>query len=449
MMVYSSGLAAHAFVLSISYEFAFLRETKSVKISPVQVRNLQNTIKSKGVVPVKTILVVATLDTKGAEVSFCREQIEILGAKTLILDGGVLGKPTIQPDITREDVAAAAGTTIEQVIKSPSEAEAIDLQAKGAGAIALRLYKEGKIHGVLGIGGGMGTTLGTGVMRALPIGVPKFMVSSQAGNPAMVRLVGTKDICMFHSVADVVGLNRLTRVIFTRACGGVVGMASAHVQELKDEKKIVALCAKGSTEDANRMIRQRLAEAGYHPMTFHCFGFGPASLEQVIADGYIDGGVIELSNDWLDRIAGGYSFPPDDRYENAGRLGLPQVFVPGSCDLIAAPPGRHTGRKTHPHNEAVTSYRSTYSELHQVGKEIGEKLSKSKGPVAVVIPMKGFSMYDHPDGPMYDPDANAGFIDAISTFSSTLKVVKVDAHIYDETFIDAVINAFLENAATI
>jgi len=286
-------------------------------------------------------------------------------------------------------------------------------------------------------------------MRALPIGVPKFMVSSQAGNPAMDRLVGTKDICMFHSVADVVGLNRLTRIIFTAACGGVVGMANAHVKELKDKKKIVALCAKGSTEAANRTIRQKLADAGYYPMTFHCFGYGPASLEQVIADGYIDGGVIELSNDWLDRIAGGYSFPPDDRYENAGRLGLPQVFVPGSCDLIAAPPGRHTGRKTHPHNEAVTSYRSTYSELYQVGKEIGEKLSKSKGPVAVVIPMRGFSMYDYPDGPMYDPDANAGFIDSISTFSDTLKVVKVDAHIYDETFSDAVMDAFLENAAKV
>ncbi len=397
----------------------------------------------------KTVLVVAALDTKGKEVAFCREQIEALGAKALLVDGGVLGKPTIKPDITREEVAAAAGTTIEQVIKSPTEAEAIGLQTQGAGVIALRLHKEGKIHGVLGIGGGMGTALGTGVMRALPIGVPKFMVSSQAGNPAVSLLVGTKDICMFHSVADVVGLNRITRVIFTRACGGVVGMASAEVKEEENEKKIVALCAKGATEDANRMIRQRLADAGYQPMTFHCFGFGPASLEQVIADGYIDGGVIELSSDWLDRIAGGYSFPPDDRYENAGKFGLPQVFVPGTCDIIAAPPGKYTGRKTHLHNEAVMSYRSSYRELHQVGREIGEKLSKSKGPVTVVIPMQGFSVHDRVGGPMYDPDADAGFIDAISAFTGKLKVVKVDAHISDEKFIDAVMDAFLENVAKV
>ncbi|MFZ7111820.1 MAG: Tm-1-like ATP-binding domain-containing protein [Desulfatiglandales bacterium] len=397
----------------------------------------------------KTILVVATLDTKGAEVAFCREQIEAMGAKALLLDGGVLGEPTIEPDITREEVAGAAGTTIEQVRKIPAEGEAIDLQAQGAGVITLRLHKEGRIHGVLGIGGGMGTVLGTGAMRTLPIGVPKFMVSSQAGNPAMSRLVGTKDICMFHSVADVVGLNRFTRIIFTRACGGVVGMAGAEVPEEKSGKKIVALCAKGATEDANRIIRQRLADAGYHPMTFHCFGFGPVSLEQVIADGYIDGGVIELSSDWLDRIAGGSSFPPDDRYENAGRLGLPQVFVPGTCDLIAGPPGKHTGRKTHLHNKVVTSYRSSYAELHQVGREIGEKLSQSRGPVTVVIPMKGFSTFDRVGGPMYDPKADAGFIDAISAFSDKIKVLKVDAHILDKKFTDAVMDAFLENAAQV
>ena len=322
---------------TVSDESGFQRKQYLLKFYRYRARNRQKTIEPKGVILVKTILVVAALDTKGMEVAFCREQIEALGAKALLLDGGVLGKPTIKPDILREEVSAAAGTTIDQVRKSPSEGDAIGLQAQGAGIIALRLHKEGKIHGVLGIGGGMGTVLGTGVMRALPIGVPKFMVSSQAGNPAVSPLIGTKDICMFHSVADVVGLNRLTRVIFTRACGGVVGMARAEVKEEEDEKKIVALCAKGSTEDANRMIRQRLVDAGYHPMTFHCFGFGPASLEQVITDGYIDGGVIELSSDWLDRITGGYSFPPDDRYENAGKVGLPQVFVPGTCDIIAAP----------------------------------------------------------------------------------------------------------------
>ena len=304
----------------------------------------------------KTILVVATLDTKGTEVAFAKQQIEALGAKALLLDAGIMGSPTIEADITREEVAAAAGSSIEKVRNIPAEAEALGVMTEGAGNIALDLVQTDKVHGVLGIGGGMGTAMGSGVMRVLPIGVPKFMVSSQAGNPAVVGpAVGTKDLCMFHSVTDVVGLNRLTKTIFAKACGGVVGMANAEVRHEGSDRKTVVVCAKGTTEDTNRMLRDKLTEAGFQPMTFHCFGFGPASLEEVLADGYIDGGVIELASDWLDRIGGGDSFPPDDRYENAGKLGLPQVFVPGSCDFIAAAPGKYPGRKLQPHNRAVAS----------------------------------------------------------------------------------------------
>jgi uncharacterized protein (UPF0261 family) len=396
----------------------------------------------------KTILVVATLDTKGIEVAFAKKQIESLGAKALLLDAGILGSPTIKSDITREEVAAAAGSSMEVIRKIPAEAEALGCMTEGAGVIALQLALEGKIHGVLGIGGGMGTAMGSGVMRALPIGIPKFMVSSQAGNPAVVGpSVGTKDLCMFHSVTDVVGLNRLTRTVFTRACGGVVGMANAEVKLEPSDRKTVAVCAKGTTEDANRMIRQGLFDAGYQAMTFHCFGFGPASLEQVLSDGYIDGGVIELANDWLDRIGGGDSFPPDDRYETAGRLGLPQIFIPGSCDFIAAAPGKFAGRIVQPHNRAVALYRSTKKELTRLGKEIGEKLAKSRGPVTVLIPLRGFGVHDRLGGPLYDPKADAGFIEAISAFDGKLSVRKIDAHVNDKKFTDAVMEAFLENAA--
>ncbi|OPY60863.1 MAG: hypothetical protein A4E57_04344 [Syntrophorhabdaceae bacterium PtaU1.Bin034] len=394
----------------------------------------------------KTILIVATLDTKGTEVAFAKKQIEDLGARTLLLDAGILGAPTIEADITREEVAIAAGLSIEAVREIPAEAEALGHMTKGAGTIAKRLADEDQIHGVLGIGGGMGTAMGSGVMRALPIGIPKLMVSSQAGNPAVVgSAVGTKDLCMFHSVTDVVGINRLTRTVFTKACGAVVGMANADVKHEPSEKKTVAICAKGTTEDANRMIRQKLLDADYQPMTFHCFGFGPASFEQVLSDGYIDGGVIELASDWMDHIGGGDSFPPDDRYENAGRLGLPQVFIPGSCDFIAAAPGKFTGRLVQPHNRAVALYRSKKKELARVGEEIGQKLAKSKGAVTVVIPLQGFSVHDRKGGPLYDPKANAGFIDAISAFDGKFKIRKVDAHVNDQKFIDVVIEEFLEN----
>lgn len=397
-----------------------------------------------------TILVVATLDTKGLEVSFLKEQITAMGANPLVLDGGIVGEPTIQPDITHEEVAAAAGMTLEEVRKIPAEAEALGVMTQGAAAVALKLYQSGKIQGVIGIGGGMGTSFGSGVMRALPVGLPKVMVSSQAGNPDVVAAaVGTKDLCMFHSVTDVVGLNSLSRTIFTKACGAIVGMANAEVKQAESQKKTVALCAKGTTEEANSKLRERLINAGYEPVTFHCFGFGPASLEEVIQDGYITGGVIELASDWVDHIGGGASFPPDDRYENAGKMGLPQVFVPGSCDFVAAAPGKWPGRRVQPHNKAVSLYRTSKEELLQTGREIGAKLAKSKGPVTVVIPMKGFSVHDHEGGPLWDPEADLGFVEGLEEANTggKIKIRKVDAHIFDEAFLDEVISAFLENAA--
>jgi uncharacterized protein (UPF0261 family) len=204
---------------------------------------------------------------------------------------------------------------------------------------------------------------------------------------------------------------------------------------------------KGTTEGANKKIRQRVIDAGFIPMTFHCWGYGPEAVEQVIKDGYINGGVIEYASDWLDRIAGGSSYPPDDRYENAGNRGLPQVFVPGSCDFVVANPGTFPDRIMHPHNQAAGLFRSKKEELRQVGREVGEKLSKSKGPVTVVIPLKGFSICDGNGGPLTDLDADAGFIEGISPFEGMIKIKKVDAHVLDDEFADAVMDAFLENVA--
>lgn len=396
----------------------------------------------------KTILVVGTLDTKGPEVEFMRDTVRHLGAKTIVMDGGVLGGPTFKPDITRQEVAAAVGTTMEQVVKIPAEAEALGTMMRGASVIAQELAREGKFDAIIGVGGGMGTSIWTGVMRSLPLGIPKFMVSSQASNPAVVGpAVGTKDIAMFHSVSDVVGLNRMTRMIFSQACSAVVGMANANVKQEQDDRKTIALCAKGTTEDANRMLRGKILEAGYQVMTFHCFGFGPASLEMILGlGGYIDGGVIELANDWLDRLKGADSWPPDDRYENAGKLGLPQIFIPGSCEFFAAAPGKFPDRRVHPHNAAVALYRSSREELWQVGHDVGEKLAKSKGPVTVMIPMRGFGVHDHEGGPLYDPRANEGFIEAVSTFADRLKIRKIDAHVNDVVFVEAVMEEFLRNA---
>lgn len=394
----------------------------------------------------KTILIIAALDKKGLEIRYCLEQIKKIGAAALLMDSGIHGEPSIPADITREAVSGAAGLTMDGVKKIPSEAEAFGVQTKGAGVLASKLAEEGKIHGVLGIGSSMVPCLEIGVMKLLPLGMPKIMVTSQADDPAVIKqAVGAKDICMFHSVSEVVGLNPLTEGVLRRACGAVVGMAGAQVPFADHKKKTVALMAKSTTDSVNQTLRYRIAAAGFEPVSFNCSGYGPLNLEQVITDGLIDGGVIELSSDWLDSLAGGESFPPKNRYENAGYMGLPQVFVPGSCDFIAAVPEAFEGRKSVPLNKQITLFRSSREELFRAGKQIGEKLARSESPVTVVIPMKGFSEYDREDKPLWDPAANQGFIDGISAFKDQLEIIKVDAHITDLKFIDAVMNAFLKN----
>ena len=397
----------------------------------------------------KNILLVAALDSKGSEVFFLKQRIESHGAKTIIIDAGILGEPLFPPDYTRETVAEMAGTTIEKVRKIPSEGEAMDMQIKGATEIAQQLFRQGKIDGILGIGGTMGTCLGTAVMRSLPIGIPKVMISTVAALPVVGLYVGTKDIMMFHSVADVAGLNRLTRTIFANAAAAVVGMANSDLDKLEN-KKLIGVSTLGTTEAAARRTRELLGEAGYETVTFHTTGVGGRSLEQIVSDGVIDGGMVEFSlHEWVDRIAGGLFLPPDERYENAGLKNLPQVYVPGSTDFIVQTAGfeKFQGRVNHKHNQQIMLYRTGRDELKQLGSEIGHKLSRSLAPVTVLIPMRGFCVHDREGGPLWNPEANMGFVEGIeSSATGNLKIKKVDAHVLEEGFVQEVINQFLENA---
>jgi uncharacterized protein (UPF0261 family) len=390
------------------------------------------------------------LDTKGNEVRFLKERIEEYGARAILMDAGILGEPLIPPDFTRHQVAEAAGSTMEKVRADTSEGEAMEVLIKGAIAITKQLFSEGKIDGVLGIGGTMGTNLGTAVMRSLPIGVPKVMITTMAAVGMVVPFyVGTKDVNLFHSIADVAGLNRLTRTIFANAAGAVVGMANAALEKLEN-KKLIALSTLGTTEGAARMARDMFGKAGYETVTFHTTGAGGTSMEQVIADSIIDGGVCEFSlHEWVDRIAGGLFIPPDTRYEGAGLMNLPAVYVPGSTDFIVEGPGceKFHGRKTHMHNRVITLYRTNRAEMKQLGEEVGEKLNKSTAPTTVVIPMRGFSVQDIVGGDLYDPEANMGFLEGVeSKTSGNFRVKVVDAHVLDDKFVQEVVRTFMENA---
>jgi len=398
----------------------------------------------------KKVLIVSVLDTKGVEVSFLRDQVKKFGADVMVMDCGILGKPYFQPDITREEVANAAGLTHEEVQKIPSEGEAMGKMIEGAVKIAQQLYREGKFDGVLSLGGAMGTGLGSAVMRSLPFGVPKVQISTVAAVGDVVSAaVGTKDILMYHSVTDVAGLNRLTRKVFTNAAAAVTAMVNAPAIT-QEEKKLVAVTTLGTTERAADGVRKRLAEKGFETVTFHTTGVGGTALEGLLGkdENVVDGGVVELSlHEWVDRIAGGLYQAPPDRYENAGKKGLPQVYVPGSADFIVHGPGQEKfkGRVSHPHNAAITLYRTSREEFAELGKTLAEKVNKSLGPVAIVIPMKGFCVHDREGGPLYDPDANMGFVEAVEAHVNDNIIVKrVDAYVLDDDFIDVVVDTFIE-----
>lgn len=391
-----------------------------------------------------TVLLGACLDTKGEEARYLFKVLKELNKEVLVIDGGIRGTPFFEPHISREEVARASGFSLEEIKKIPHEGEAIVLMAQGAQRITKDLIKEGKIHGMIAFGGSMGSLLWGTVMQDLPFGFPKVLISTQASNPEVIkRVVKGKDICLLNSPVDLAGLNPLTKSIFLRGAWIISGMVQCKFEPVKE--KTVALCAKGNIEGLAALVRRKLTEKGFTPMTFHAWGYGPLSLEEAIKERLITAGVIELSNDYLEYLYGGTSYPPEDRYENAIKIGLPLIYVPGSCDIIASLPEdkRFKGRKYVKHNPSVWSYRTTKKELYDFALKIGEKLKKGGNKVTVLIPEKGFSIYDGEGGVLNDEEARKGFIEGIKNFDKVITVKVLPYHILDARFAHEVVEELM------
>jgi uncharacterized protein (UPF0261 family) len=392
----------------------------------------------------RAILLGACLDTKGEEAQYLCEVLKDLGNEVLVIDGGIKGVPLFEPKITREEVARASGFSLQEIQRIPHEGEAIMLMAQGAQRIAEELIKEKKIQGMIGFGGSMGTLLWGTVMQGLPLGFPKVLISTQASNPQVIkRVVRGKDICLFNSPVDLAGLNPLTKSVFLRAAWAISGMVKCELEPIRE--KTVALCAKGNVEGLTALVRKKLLEKGFTPITFHGWGYGPLSLEEAIKEELITAGVIELSNDYLEYLYGGTSYPPEDRYENAIKKGLPLIYVPGSCDIIATFPEdeKFKGRKYVKHNPSVWSYRTTKEELYNFAIKIGEKLKNGKEKVTVIIPTKGFSIYDGEGRILNDEEARSGFVEGIKKFDKIITIKVLPYHILDAKFADEVVNEFI------
>ncbi len=364
----------------------------------------------------KTIAIIGALDTKGQEFAFLKSEIEKRGCATLVVDTGVLGEAVFEPDVSREQVALAGGSNLSQLIERKERGEAMAVMTKGVAEIARELYEGKRIDGMISMGGGGGTVIGTSAMRSLPVGFPKLMVSTLASGDT-APYVSTTDITMMPSVVDVAGVNRISRRIYTNAAGAICGMVLGEI-EAGDDKPLIAASMFGNTTTAVDHARQIMESKGYEVLVFHATGTGGQTMEALVADDYISGVLDITTTEWADEVCGGVFSAGTQRLEAAARAGIPQVVVPGCIDMCNfwardTVPERYAGRTFYEWNPNVTLMRTTPEENQRMGKIFAEKLSAASGPVAVLIPLKGFSQLDLEGQPFYWPETIRAFITAL------------------------------------
>jgi len=396
----------------------------------------------------KTIAIIAALDTKGTEAAFIRDVILQRGHRALTIDTGVLGDPAYPADLGRGDVARAGGDDIDALRSSGDKARAMAAMTRGAAVIATQLHHEGRIDGIIGLGGSAGTTIGTSAMRALPVGFPKIVVSTVAAGDTR-PYVGTKDVTMMYSVVDVAGLNRISTPILMNAAGAIVGMVETEMPP-REERPLIAASMFGNTTTCVERARARMEGAGYEVLVFHATGAGGQTMESLIADGFIAGVYDVTTTEWADELTGGVFAAGPHRLEAAARAGVPQVVAPGCLDManFGAPdtvPEKYRGRTLYEWNPSVTLMRTNVEENAALGRILAEKVNLSTAPVTVFLPLKGVSQLDSPGGEFWWPEADGALYDAIRAhLRADIPVVELDCNINDPEFADATAAKLLE-----
>ena len=396
----------------------------------------------------KTIAVIGALDTKGREFAFVKEEIERRGHRALVINTAVVGEPFFEPDVGAGRVAEAGGTSLAALREKADRGLAIEVMAKGVAKVAEELYQQGQIDGVLAMGGSAGTAIGTAAMRALPVGLPKVMVSTVASGDVK-PYVGTKDVVMMPSVVDVAGINRISGRIYANAAGAVVGMVETAAPTI-EEKALVAASMFGNTTPLVDRCRATLEREGYEVLVFHATGTGGRTMENLIDAGYIDG-VLEVSpTEWADELVGGVLTAGPNRLDAAAARGAPQVIVPGCLDMVNfwardTVPAKFNDRLFYQWNPNVTLMRTTPAENARLGRILAQKANSSSGPVAFFLPLQGVSMLDAPGKEFWWPEANQALYDVIKEeVRPDIAVYEMDNNVNDEAFADAVVGKLLE-----
>jgi uncharacterized protein (UPF0261 family) len=378
-----------------------------------------------------TVVLVGTLDTKGAEYAFLHDRIREHGVDVLLVDAGVY-EPAVEPDVSRGEVASAGGADSGALARAGDRGAAVAAMGRGAAATLKRLHADGRVDGVAALGGSGGSSIAAAAMRELPVGVPKLIVSTLASGDTR-PYVGAVDVTMTYSVVDISGINSISARILANAAGAIAGMAKATVPAL-EHKPVVAATMFGVTTPCVTRARERLEELGYEVLVFHATGTGGQSMEALVRGGYLAGVLDVTTTELADELVGGVLSAGPHRLEAAGEAGVPQVVSLGALDMVnfgprETVPEKFESRNLYVHNPTVTLMRTTREECAELGRRIGRKLAAATGPTAVYVPLRGVSMIDVEGQPFHDANADealfAGLretIDGVETHELELDV---------------------------
>ena len=402
-----------------------------------------------------TVVLIGTLDTKGTEYGYLRDCARDAGATVVLIDVGVLGGSEVEPDIPAEAIARAAGTSLAALrfTREGSDTRAVALEAMGRGAasVVAGLLREGRCDAVLMATGSGGGSIAAAVFRAVPVGVPKLLVTTMGQH--LGSLPDTSDVTVMRSVTDIAGLNRVSRRILRNAAYAAAGMAAARAwsETCTGDRPLIALTMFGITTPGVLQVERRLRGAGFETITFHAVGTGGRAMEEMIRARIIDGVIDYTVSELTDELLGGIFPAGPDRLEAAGLAGIPQAVVPGAIEVLnfeprapAPPRFDKPERRLIVHNENVCAVRTTAAEAAELGRIFSRKVNVARGPTAVVLPLAGFDSYQTPpDGPWIDAAADAPFYDAVRhDLRPDIPCLEIDRNINDPAFADAVFAQF-------
>jgi len=386
-----------------------------------------------------TVCLIGTLDTKGPELLFLKEQIQRSGLKALVIDMGILGEPPFEPTIPREEVARRGGSSIELLKKTQDESHAQEVMSLGLKAIVMELLTAHKIHGFIAIGGGQGSSMASPTLKALPIGFPKILVSTKVTQAGLWPYIGPKDVVVIPPVADLAGLNRLTKIILANAASAMIGMVTLS-QRIEPIGPLVVMSMNGTVTETGLRLKDWLEQKGYEVVVFHSIGTGGYALEEFLMENDVKA-VVELAvNEINCHLFEGKASAGPNRLQAAGKKGIPQLLVPGSADFInflgpETLPKHYLNRKIHRHSKAATLVRTSPQENRKLGEYLAQKLNQARGKALIVWPKRGLSSLDKEGLVFWDKEADQSLLEALkANLDPSISIREVDAHINDPEF---------------